>query len=39
MLAEENAAGISASALATFARDLSGFGSRREKAEERRPAL
>jgi hypothetical protein len=32
IVAVENATGISAAALATFARDLSAFGSRSEKA-------
>ena len=35
--AEEKAAGISASALASFSRDLSVFGSRPEKPDPGRP--
>ena len=35
--AQEEATGISAAALAKFARDLSVFGSRREKPEDGRP--
>ena len=35
IVASENATGISAAALATFARDLSVFGSRSEKATRR----
>lgn len=38
IVAAESATGISAAALATFARDLSAFGSRSEKAT-RGPAL
>ena len=35
IVASEDATGISAAALATFARDLSTFGSRSEKARRR----